>query len=145
MSRPEIESVPTKTFREVVALLKAQRELARLCEEHEGFFKRLRPLVEIHNASLEAAEKVVREKRVSCGPIELYEFAERYTAAAFCAAVGEHEFTRVGGVIGSAPTYAFDAKRFHALIAQGRFSEEVAAKVLTYTARYHVPAAIVLP
>lgn len=145
MGKPTIETVSAGKFPEVRAFAKQQRALAQVKEQNPEVFARLEAIAATYNATLLAADKVVRTAVVKCGPWDLYSFTERYSAKAFFEAVGRSEFTRFGGAIQTVETYDFDKDRFKALLEQERVTPEAAEQCLSYGANYHSPTLLLLP
>jgi hypothetical protein len=145
MSRPIPQTVPAREVPEVLAFLKAQRELAAFKTKHPTLFRRLSEIADVYNATLEAADRAVRARRLGCGPFDLYQFSARVDDAALCAAIGRTAFTRFGGVISWAETFTFDRKQLEALIAMERISPEIEAAVVTYSPAYHKPDKLLVP
>lgn len=143
--KPTPESVSAAQVAEVKAFLKVERALAQLKKNFPTAFEKLLRLQPQYNAALEAAQAVLKAKKVGCGPFDLYEFAARRNMAAFVDAVGKSEFVRLGGEIKPSETFVFDAKRFDALVVAEKISPEVEARVVAYDAKFHAPKPISIP
>lgn len=142
---PEIETVPATKIPEVRAFLKAQRALVAWKERYPKAHAELAELETLYNATLDAADKVVRTRGVSCGPFELYQFTAKRDARVFCDLVGRSDFVTYGGDIATTETFDIAPARFDALLARSILSPAMVAKIVTYGPRYHKPARIELP
>lgn len=145
MSRPTAEVVPPKSIPEVAAFLKVQRELAKLREHFPTAYAKLLALADVYNPTLEAADKAVRTRAVTCGPFEVKDFARKLDVEQLVDLLGRGEFVRHGGVIATAETFALDLARFEGLVARGVVTEEIERRVLKHIPRYSKPGSIVLP
>lgn len=145
MPAPEIESVAPSRVAEVAAAVKQQRELAEWKAKFPEAYAELVALRAVYNPSLDAAEKVARAKRVSCGPFVLFKFQASYDGKELYADVGRQKFAALGGVLTTVETLTVDKERFAAAVAQERISPELEAKVVKYTPYYHSVPRIELP
>ena len=102
--------------------------------------------MESYNNTLEAAEKAVRSKEVSCGDFILKSFTSRYNPDALYAWAGSREkFLEIGGTLNTIVDRGCDKARVELAIQSGRIPKEVADEVLKRTASYSKPDKVGLP
>jgi len=135
-----VESIP-----EVQRYLEAEDRINNLKSEYPGVFDELKELVDARNAALEEAEKVVRARKVSCGPFTILSESTKYDAQAFFDAVGRDDFLKLGGTIETIPTYTVDKKRVEAAITQGLIPVAVLPAFVSQGISYSVPKKIIVP
>ena len=111
---------------------------AKVMEEYAG-------LCDQYNTTLQAADKAVRERRVSCGPFVLKHFATKYDGEALFNSVGRDLFLQLGGTIEQVPSYNVDRGKLEAAIAQNRVKPEVVAVVRQETPNFSKPPKVVIP
>jgi hypothetical protein len=138
-------SVAPSKIPEVKAFLKAAGELAELRALFPIVFAKLDAIAIQYNAALKAAEAVTKERRVSCGPFELYSFSRKFDGDALYEAVGRQKFAAMGGVLEPVELRTVDKERYLALLVQGKIAEDVDAKVLSLTPSFHKPAVLSVP
>jgi hypothetical protein len=143
MGRPEIQEVPAKQILEVQAFLRQREALDAWKKKHGKAILELAAIMVKYNPCLNAAEKVVRERKVTCGPFQLKRFDPDRDAGALEKVLGRKEFERRGGEIHEEAT--LDNALFDALLSQNVLSEDDAEKVLTWKPIYDKPKLIVLP
>lgn len=142
---PKTEKVAPTKIAEVQAFLKAKAALDDLQRLYPKAFAELLELAPVYNATLKAADAVVRAKGVTCGPFELYQYAQTFDAAILYEAVGRQRFPSCGGIIETTETHTIDKARFVALAAAGKIDRELAERVQTWAPRYHKPEPISVP
>jgi hypothetical protein len=129
---------------EVLEYLMAEEELEEFRTHHAKVFAALAPLVEKRNATLEAADKVLRAGGLSCEPFNLTHFTVKYNPEEAFNMLGRDAFLAVGGKIENKTVYDIDKDRFEAANAQGKIAEEVVTNVRTETPTYKKPKPIIL-
>jgi hypothetical protein len=139
------QDVDPKDIPEVAAFMEAEEQIQGLKKMYPGVFDELKELSEKRNTLLEAADKAVRSRNVSCGPFNQFQTATFYHAEKFLDAVGREEFLKMGGIIDNVPQYSLDKGKFDALVAQNKIPQNVAAAVKEIQPRYKKPAKIVIP
>lgn len=139
------KSVSTEDIPEVAAFLEVRQRIEDLKKQYPGIFEELEELAEQHNTLLEAADKVVRSQKVSCGPFDLYQFQAKYHPEALYDAVGREEFLKLGGSIQTIQQLDIDKKAFDGFVAQNKIPKDLAEKVKTSDPRYHKPDKIIVP
>jgi hypothetical protein len=145
MAAPTAETVAPSSIAEVKAFLKAKATLDALKVKHPRAFAELLELAKPYNATCEAAAKVVRARRCSSGPFDLYTFRPKYDAEALYEAVGRQRFAQSGGVIEPKESRSIDTERFEALVACEKLPRDIVDKVLSYTPCFHTPDLISVP
>lgn len=124
---------------EVVDFLDAQDAIKSFREENEDFFTELGQLVEKYNTTRQAADAVVRQKQVTCGPWDLYTFTIKYDAETLYNALGRDMFLMVGGEIKTKTEYSIDKARLEAAAAQGKVSKDIFESVRKVQPTFHSP------
>lgn len=145
MQKKKIETVDPSTIPEVVEFINAQGTIEDFKNSYPEVFKTLEGLTDRYNTALEQADKVCRQRGVSCGPFDLYQFSTKYDAEALYNAVGRDKFLDVGGKIETQTVYDIDKGRLEACVAQRKVPEEVIEQVRKETPAYHKPPKLVIP
>jgi hypothetical protein len=147
MKKRAIEVRPTESFPEVIEFLEAKAALEEFKQVHPEVFEELSQLTERYNATLEQAEKVVRQSESKCGPFDAYQVSVKYNAEALYNAVGRDAFLQIGGTINQTTEYELDKGRFEAAVSSpsNKITEEVLKTVRKETVTYHVPTKLVVP
>lgn len=124
---------------EVAEFINADERLKEFKEEYKDVFEQYEAIVSDRNDKLEAAEKIVRAHKVTCGPFVLYQYQTKYNAQAFYDAVGRDDFLKLGGTIQTVPKYEIDKKAFEAMMAQKKIAPTVIEAVVETSPRYKCP------
>jgi hypothetical protein len=144
---PAVENgarLPAEAIPEVSAYLDVQEQLMALRVDNPDVFRQFDDLVEQHNTALEAAEKVVRLKGISCGPFDNYSTKINNDADKMYEELGEELFLQCGGSVSKKTVYAVDKNRVEAAIASGKIPQECLAEFQTTARTYHIPKKIIL-
>lgn len=144
---PAVENgarLPAEAIPEVSAFLDIQEQLMAIRVDNPEVFRQFDDLVEQYNAALEAADKVVRLKGVSCGPFDNYTTKIDNDAEKMFEELGEERFLQCGGSITKQTVYSVDKNRVEAAIASGKIPQECLAEFQTTKRAYHVPKKIAL-
>lgn len=144
---PAVENgarLPAEAIPEVSAFLDIQEQLMAIRVDNPEVFRQFDDLVEQFNTALEAAEKVVRLKGVSCGPFDNYSTKINNDAEKMFEELGEELFLQCGGSVSKKTVYAADKNRVEAAIASGKIPQECLAEFQTVQRTYHVPKKISL-
>lgn len=136
------KTVPENDIPEVKHFLEVQKQIESLKEGYPEVFERLGQLQQDYNQALEAAEKVVRGKQVSCGPFNLYQWQTTLDAEKLYEELGKDEFLKVGGKIQTVTTYDLDKNKFEAHVTAGTVPSEVVDVVKKTSPRYKKPEKI---
>ena len=129
---PGLNEVDPSTIPEVAAL-------RAFDAQHKGELDRLRDLEEERDILMQAAEKAVRAKKVSCGPFTLVSEAIRIDWKALYDALGSRAFKRkLGGRVEREPKYTGDRDKLMVAIESGAVSAELGKRVQTSVPRYKV-------
>lgn len=136
--------VPPSEIPEVEAFLEMDGQIQSLKENYPGVFDELKELAEKRNTLLEAADKAVRARGVTCGPFNQFQTATSYDAEKFLDAVGREDFLKLGGSIENVPQYSINKDTFNALAAQGKIPQEVVNVVKKESPRYKKPEKMVI-
>lgn len=135
-----IESIP-----EVLDYMDAKENLEAFYARNPALIAELRSLAEDYNTKLQAAEKVVRGKMVTCGPFDQYQTSVSYDPEKLFNALGRTGFLKIGGTVRTVSEYVIDKKSVEAAIAKQAIPEEVLETVAKVKRNYHVPDPVVLP
>ena len=142
---PPIERLAPSRVTEVSALVKAADALEAWKAKHPEAAAELVELAGLYNPALKAAQKVLKLRLVSCGPIELYQFRRKDNAQVLLDAVGRQKFPSLGGVLKPVEELSIDRERFDLAVAQERVDAALVAKVVKFEPAFHAPDEIVLP
>ena len=130
---------------EVVEYVNAQDTIEEFEAAHKKTFEKYRELIEIRNTLLEAAEKIVRGKKVSCGPFNLKQIRVAYNAEDLYQAIGRDMFLSIGGTVETINSYNVDEKKLQAAVASKKISNAVLEEVRKDTPVYNAPKKALLP
>jgi hypothetical protein len=139
---PRYNSIDPSQIPEVMAFEEAQQMLDVFKDKHSHIFQEYDELIQARNIKLEAADKVVRAKKVSCGDWELYQRQKTFDADALYEALGRDQFLAVGGVLQTVTNRSIDKAKLEASIARGDIPKKVLDVVVSESPRYHAPKAI---
>jgi hypothetical protein len=145
MSSRKAPTVEPKDIPEVIEFIDARDTIEEFKQAHAEVFAKLASLTERYNTSLQQADKACRQREVSCGPFNLYQFTTKYSAEALFNAVGRDIFLEVGGTIQTVAAYDIDKGRLEAAIAQNKITKDVVAKVRKETPNFHKPETLIIP
>jgi hypothetical protein len=141
----KLNEVPVDQIPEVAAYQDVKARYEAFKTANPEFFRFLSELQEEMNQKLEAAEKSVRAKKVSCGDFELFQFKTTYDAEELLQALGRDRFLEVGGTMTTQTVYGVDKARVEASIASGGIAQDVAERVRTKSPSYHKPTKLEIP
>lgn len=133
------KEVDPRDIPEVVSFIDADDRLKEFKEQYADVFVQYDEMVNDRNDKLEAAEKIVRAHKVTCGPFVLYQYQTKLNAQAFYDAVGRDDFLKLGGNIQTVPKYEIDKKQFEAFVAQKKIPQTVIDAVVETSPRYKCP------
>jgi hypothetical protein len=139
-----MKTMAESSIPEVARFVEAQEKINRLKEAYPEIFEQFEALKDEYNSSLEAADKAVRSRGVSCGPFSLMNTATKYDPAKLYEEVGRDNFLRFGGVEKTVTVFELDKARFEAAVAAGEIPAAVLSDVKAVTPRYKKPEKIVL-
>ena len=142
MKKRQAIHVDPNSVPEVVAYLFAKEALDEFITHYAAIMQQRSALVEVHNSTLEAADKALRGGGYSAAPFILKHFTTKYSAEEAFNLLGHDVFLAVGGKIEQKAVYEVDKDRFEAAYAQGKIPEEVVDKVRTETPTYSQPKPI---
>jgi hypothetical protein len=144
-NKPKIVEVDESTIPEVQQHLTAREKLESLRAAYPGVFEEFEEIVNEYNATLEAADKAVRAKQVTCGPFQIINFRTTYNADVLYASVDREEFLRLGGAEQTIKQYSLDEKVFDSFVAQQKVPANVVAEVIKTAPSYKSHKKIILP
>lgn len=142
LNKPTIEVKEESELACVEDFVEADKKVQAFKDKHPKIFEEYRTLVEQRNALLQAAEKVVRSMKVSCGPFELYQQAVKIDTTKLFEELGRDGFLEAGGTIETRPVYEIDPTVFETNVIRKIIPDEVAKEVVEYAPRYHMPKPI---
>ena len=140
--QPKSKTIPEGQVPEVLRFLEAKERFDNLRAAYPEVFEQLSQITEEYNASLEAAEKMVRSKQVSCGPFVLFQTQTKYDAEKLYEEVGRDRFLEVGGTVKTVTTFEIDKARLESHIAANTIPPEVVAVIREVSPRYKKPEKI---
>jgi hypothetical protein len=140
-----MSEVPVEEIPEVLEFMDAKEELESFYARNRKYAQEERALLDQYNTKLEAADKVVRDRKVTCGPFKQLSPQVKIHAEKLYNAIGRQEFIKAGGIIGTKPTYDMDKKTFEAAVARNAIPEELVPVVKEVNAKFSVIPKAVLP
>lgn len=138
------KTVPESTIPEVARFIEAQERINRLKEAYPEIFEQFESLKDEYNSALEAADKAVRARGVSCGPFTMMNTATKYDPTKLYEEVGRDKFLEFGGVEKTITVFELDKARFDSCIAAGAVPSSIVGDVKSVTPRYKKPEKIIL-
>lgn len=137
-------NTPLSEVPEVADFVEAQERIQRLKDAYPEVFEQLAQLKEDYNAKLEAADKAVRAKQISCGPFSLMSVQTKYNADKLYEELGRSTFLAVGGAEKTVTELSVDRARLEAAIAAGKVPQKTVDKVRDTSPRYKKPEKIII-
>jgi hypothetical protein len=114
-------------------------ELLEFEKANQADLDRIRPLLEQRDILIQAAEKAVRAREVSCDRFIILSQTETVNWETLFDKIGREQFLDlVGGVIQTVPKYSGDVATYKSAVACGRIPEEVDQKVYKKINRYTI-------
>lgn len=132
-------------IREVAEFQEAEDRIKAFKDKHVKIFEQFEQLAAEYNQKLEAAEKGVRLRGVSCGSFDLYQWQTTYDAKALYDAVGREKFLQLGGILSTQTVYDVDRGHVGAAVNSGQISDEVIGVFVKNSPRYHKPDKVNIP
>lgn len=142
-SKKQIKKVPADEVKEVADFLDSLGNLEAFRAKNASIFAEYERLVGEYNQKLEDADRTCRQREVSCGPFDLYNYSTRYDPKALFDMIGHDRFLEVGGITGTETTYTVDKKKVEIAIQQGKIPEDVVEGFKKISPSYHAPGKIV--
>jgi hypothetical protein len=137
--------VPIKEVPEVAAFEAVQKKAQAFREANPEFFEYLDALVNEYNTALEAAEKAVRNRQVTCGDFVLYQFATKYFPDPLFDGLGHDQALAAGGIESTRTVRSVDKARVDSAIAAGVVPAHIASQVCKKEPRFKKPNKMELP
>jgi hypothetical protein len=131
--------VPESSIIEVMDYITVRDELLDFKKKHATLFGLYDELLAEYRQKLQAADKAVRSRGVSCADWVYYQEQTKYNAEALYTALGRENFLSVGGILETVTTYGLDKKKLEAAHAKKEVSDAVMDQVKTTIKKYHVP------
>ena len=114
-------------------------ELLEFEKVNQADLERIRPLLEQRDILIQAAEKAVRAKEVSCDRFIILSQIDSVSWEALFDRIGREQFLDLaGGVIQTVPKYSGDVATYKSAGASRRIPEEIHRKVYKKITRYTV-------
>lgn len=145
VKQEEIKKVDPAEVPEVQRFLVAKGNIDRFKAANPMVFTQLEALVEEYNAALQESDKVLRARRTSCGPFDLYSIACKYNAEKLHDELGEESFLKVGGIKSKVTEFSLNEPLFEAMIERGEVPAEVVEVVRTFVPNFHKPKPLLIP
>ena len=115
------------------------QELLAFEERNHDDLKRIRPLLEERDALIQAAEKAVRARNVSCDRFILLSQSETVNWEKLFDELGREKFMELaGGIIQTVPKYSGDLATYQNAVASGKIGEAIDQRVYRQVSRYTV-------
>jgi hypothetical protein len=137
-----INEVPRESVPEVAAFEEAAAQLAQFRAANQQVFDEYEERARDLNQKMQAADKVVRSKQVSCGSWEWYQTQVSYDADALYEALGREKFMQVGGKLQTTTKRSVDKTKVEAAIARKDIPQKVVEHIKKESPRYHAPKPI---
>lgn len=139
----DTKQADTTTVPAVKAFMKILNQIHAFKAKHPRMFTELTKLQSEYNPALQAADAVVRDREVSCGPFQLLRYVSTFDAAGIAGTVGEDDFVRIGGAVEIVKSIsAADVRK---AVKCGNLDKKIAEKYETKTPHYkrippmHIP------
>ena len=136
--------VDPESIQEVQQYEEAKEMLEVFTESNKSTFDTYQVLVEDLNTKRDAADKVVRAKKVSVSDWDWYQTTVKYNAEKLFDHMGREGFLAVGGKLNTQTVYDIDKAKVVASINKGAIPKDVIEDVKTETPKYHAPKDISL-
>lgn len=130
---------------EIMAFEESDRMLRQFEIKYQKFMEEYRARVADWNATREAADKIVRAKKISCGKWQRFSEETRFDYAAMYDTLGRERYLELGNTLSTITTYGGDNDRMKGIIAKGEIADDVAATFTTVIGKYHAPKKSNLP
>jgi hypothetical protein len=137
--------VPINSVPEVAALEQTKARMRKFMEDNSQFFEWWTELVEEYNDRLQAAEKAVRARQVSCGELELGSYQTRYDWEYMYERYGREGFLERGGKLNTVVVKDGDKKRVDMQIDSGKIPAEDAQHIRKKGPKFTIPKPIGMP
>lgn len=139
-NKVEIETIPeVAEYERVLAVYNKFRK------DNPTYFRILDELLEELNSKMEAAEKVVRSRHVSCGSFHLFQKNVKVDSNKVYDIIGRERFLKIGGEESTIITRRITKEALEAAVQQKLVDEKEIAPARTEEDRYHAPGKIILP
>jgi hypothetical protein len=120
-------------------------EIDALKGEHPEVFMRLAELIDRYNMAVDAAEKVIRGRGISCGPFQNISTTVKYDAEKMFDELGSEMFFEAGGKTEKKTVYSVDREKVETAINTGKIPEDCVAHFRTVSRSYKKPEKLVAP
>lgn len=137
--------LPPEEIPEVQAFLEVHERLETFKKTNELFFSYLTALADEYNEKLADAERVVRQKDVTCGPFVRFQEQVRYDANALYEIVGREQFIALGGVETRDIVRSLNKERIDLNIANGTIPEDIAKQVKKVSGKFRKLSPVQIP
>jgi len=131
--------VSADDIQEVSDFMDVKQELEGLKADHPEIFRLYTDIVQRYNTALEAAEKAVRTRGVSCGPFDLYSYTPQYDGEKMFEELGKELFLAYGGSTVRVTAYKVDKAKVESAIASGKIPADCVKEFKSMRAAYHKP------
>ena len=130
------ERVPSNSIPEVAEFMDAKEDLDTFKAKHANVFREYADLVEKYNDTLDKAEKAVKTRGVSCGPIVNIGVRVSYNWEKAHEELGEELFLESGGSVNMVAQYSGDDSEMDRAIANDKVPKECVPHFRTTTRSY---------
>lgn len=144
MDKSKGKRLGASEIQEVAELMSIKAEIDRFKMNHEAIFQEYSELTERYNSALEAAEKAVRAKGITCGPFINYSTRMTIDADKMYDEIGKEDFLKYGGRIVERTVYEIDNERVTRHIEAGDIPAEAAKEFMKVSRNYRKPDKLVV-
>lgn len=137
--------VPVDSIPEVAALEQTKTRMRKFMDDNAQFFQWWSELVEEYNDRLQAADKAVRARGVTCGDIVVGSYQTKYDWDYMYERYGRDEFLERGGKLETIQTKSGDKKRVDLQIDAGKIAKEDAEHIRKKTPKFSTPKPLGMP
>lgn len=134
-----VKRVSADDIQEVSDFMDIKQELDGLKADHPEIFRLYTDIVQRYNAALEAADKAVRARSISCGPFDLYSSRPDYNGEKMYEELGKELFLACGGSTVRTTEYKVDKAKVESAIASGKIPADCVKEFKSTRVAYHKP------
>lgn len=142
---PRYNDVPVTEIPEVLNFESVKARYAKFKQDNPAFFQYMNQLQEEYNIALQAAEKAVKAKKVSCGDFHYYLRLDKIDEDMAYQIHGHEKFLALGGSVETVTVRKMDKTRYMSNVQSGVVTKEESSITVKTEPRYHKPEGMNVP